>query len=71
MFRSGGYAPVNETAGDELRARLFRSALESQLREKGERGLWGDEAVVVVGGGVVDSGEDEVGGLGDILWTPG
>lgn len=70
MFRSRGYARVDETAGDELWARLFRCTLESQLWEKGERGLRGDEAVEVVGGGVVDSGEDEVRGLGDILWTP-
>lgn len=67
MFGGGEYAGVDEAAGIELRARFFGRAFKGEVRELGEGGVWGDGAVVGVGGGVVDDGDDEVVGLGDVL----
>lgn len=62
---------VDEVVGLELRAGLLRRAFE---RELGQDGLWRvgrEREVEVVHGGVVDLGDDEVSGVGDIAGMRG
>ena len=67
MFRCYGDTGVDQVAGVELRPSLFCGAFECQLRQLSVCGVGCDGAVVEIGGGVVDSGDDEVVRLWDVL----
>ena len=67
VFAGAGDAAVDERVGRKLGAGLFGGAFEGEVRKGGRRGLGGEQAVEVLGGGAVDGGYDEVAGEGCIL----
>lgn len=58
MFRGRGNPCVDQAAGDQLGTRLSGGAFEGEVGELGEGRVGGDGAMVEIGRGALDDGED-------------
>lgn len=68
MLRSGSYASIDQASRRKLWTCLLCGTFKGEMRKEGERGIGRYRAGKIVGGGMVDCGEDDIAGLGYVLY---
>ncbi len=68
MLRSGSYSSIDKASRRKLWTCLFGGTFEGEMRKEGKGGIGRYGAGKVVGGGMVDCGEDDIAGLGYVLY---